>query len=86
MPIAHKQGNYIAEKDTLTMLEDKDRIVFRYAKGKDGNPNGSMKRIAGIMNNNRNVLGMMPHPERAAESILGSEDGLKIIKSMMGIA
>ena len=86
MPIAHKQGNYIADEDTLKMLADEDRVAFRYSKGKDGNPNGSMERIAGIMNEKRNVLGMMPHPERASESVLGSEDGLEIFKSMMGIA
>ena len=86
MPIAHKQGNYIADEDTLKMLADEDRVAFRYSKGKDGNPNGSMERIAGIMNEKRNVLGMMPHPERAAESVLGSEDGLEIFKSMMGIS
>ena len=86
MPIAHKQGNYIADNDTLKMLEDQDRVAFRYSKGKDGNPNGSMKRIAGIMNKKRNVLGMMPHPERAAELVLGSEDGLEIFKSMIGVA
>ena len=86
MPIAHKQGNYIADEDTLKMLADEDRIAFRYCKGKDANPNGSMERIAGIINKKRNVLGMMPHPERAAESVLGSEDGLKIFRSMIGIA
>ena len=86
MPIAHKQGNYIADEDTLKMLADEDRVAFCYSKGKDGNPNGSMERIAGIMNEKRNVLGMMPHPERAAESVLGSEDGLEIFKSMMGIS
>ena len=86
MPIAHKQGNYIADKDTLKMLEDEDRIAFRYIEGKEGNPNGSMGRIAGIINKQRNVLGMMPHPERAAESVLGSEDGLEIFKSIMGLA
>ncbi len=86
MPIAHKQGNYIADEDTLKMLKDEDRIAFRYSKGKNGNPNGSMDRIAGIMNTTRNVLGMMPHPERAAESVLGSKDGLKIFKSMIGLS
>ena len=86
MPIAHKQGNYIANENTLRMLADEDRIVFRYSKGKGGNPNGSMERIAGIINKKRNVLGMMPHPERAAESVLGSVDGLKIFKSMIGVA
>ena len=86
MPIAHKQGNYIADEDTLKMLADEDRVAFRYSKGKDGNPNGSMDRISGIMNEKRNVLGMMPHPERAAEKVLGSEDGLKIFKSMIGLS
>ena len=85
MPIAHKQGNYIADEDTLKMLVDEDRVAFRYGNEKGGNPNGSMDRIAGIMNKKRNVLGMMPHPERAAESVLGSEDGLEIFKSMIDI-
>jgi phosphoribosylformylglycinamidine synthase len=86
MPIAHKQGNFIADENTLKMLEDEDRIAFRYSKDKNGNPNGSMNRIAGILNKKRNVLGMMPHPERAVESILGSDDGINIFKSMIGIA
>ena len=86
MPIAHKQGNFIANDDTLKMLEVEDRIAFRYSKGKNGNPNGSTNRIAGILNKKRNVLGMMPHPERAVESILGSDDGINIFKSMIGVA
>ena len=86
MPIAHKQGNFIANDGTLKMLEDEDRIAFRYKKGKNGNPNGSTNRIAGILNKKRNVLGMMPHPERAVESILGSDDGIDIFKSMIGVA
>ena len=86
MPIAHKQGNFIADKDTLRMLEDEDRIAFRYSKDRKGNPNGSTNRIAGILNKKRNVLGMMPHPERAVESILGSDDGIDIFKSMIGVA
>jgi len=85
MPIAHKQGNFIADEDTLKMLQDEDRIAFRYSKSKKGNPNGSIDRIAGVLNKERNVLGMMPHPERASESILGSEDGMQIFKSMMGV-
>ena len=85
MPIAHKQGNFIADEDTLNMLQDEDRIAFRYYKGRNGNPNGSKKRIAGILNKKRNVLGMMPHPERAAESILGSDDGIDIFKSIIGV-
>ena len=86
MPIAHKQGNFIADEDTLKMLQDEDRIAFRYSKSKKGNPNGSTDRIAGVLNKERNVLGMMPHPERASESILGSEDGMQIFKSMMGVS
>jgi len=86
MPIAHKQGNFIADEDTLRILNDEDRIAFRYSKSKKGNPNGSTDRIAGVLNKKQNVLGMMPHPERAAESILGSIDGLQIFKSMMGIS
>jgi len=86
MPIAHKQGNFIANDDTLKMLEVEDRIAFRYGKGKNGNPNGSINRIAGILNKKRNVLGMMPHPERAVETLLGSDDGIDIFKSMIGVA
>ena len=85
MPIAHKQGNFIADEDTLKILHDEDRIAFRYSKSKKGNPNGSTDRIAGVLNKKRNVLGMMPHPERASESILGSGDGMQIFKSMMGM-
>ena len=83
MPIAHKQGNFIADQETLHLLEDEDRIIFSYSDERTGNPNGSMKNIAGIVNKRRNVLGMMPHPERAAESILGSNDGIEIFKSML---
>ncbi len=86
MPIAHKQGNFIANDDTLKMLEVEGRIAFRYSKGKNGNPNGSINRIAGILNKKRNVLGMMPHPERAVETLLGSDDGIDIFKSMIGVA
>ena len=86
MPIAHKQGNFIADENTFKMLEDEDRIAFRYSKDRKGNPNGSTNRIAGILNKEKNVLGMMPHPERAVESILGSDDGIDIFKSMIGMA
>ena len=86
MPIAHKQGNFIAGTDTLKILENENRIAFRYSKNKNGNPNGSTDRIAGILNKEKNVLGMMPHPERAVESILGSDDGIDIFKSMIGMA
>ena len=86
MPIAHKQGNFIIDEETLRMLQEEDRIAFRYSKGKKENPNGSTDRIAGILNKKRNVLGMMPHPERASEAILGSNDGLHIFKSMIGVS
>tara|TARA_B110000263_G_scaffold250137_1_gene270779 strand:- start:288 stop:953 length:666 start_codon:yes stop_codon:yes gene_type:complete len=79
MPIAHKEGNYIASKDTIKLLEDKDRIVFKYLD----NPNGSQLDIAGITNDMGNVLGMMPHPERACDIMLGSEDGKFIFQSIL---
>ena len=79
MPIAHRQGNFFASDDDVKKLQDGDQIAFTY----DQNPNGSMGDIAGIFNENRNVLGMMPHPERAAESILGSSDGLAIFESVI---
>ena len=87
MPIAHKQGNFIADKETLNRLQGEDRIAFKYIKDDkmNSNPNGSMSSIAGILNKKRNVLGMMPHPERASESLLGSEDGLEIFKSITGV-
>ena len=87
MPIAHKQGNFIADKETLNRLKGEDRIAFKYIKNDkmNSNPNGSMSSIAGILNKKRNVLGMMPHPERASESLLGSEDGLEIFKSIIGV-
>ena len=84
MPIAHKQGNYTTDKDTIKYLEDKDQIIFKYDTTLTNNPNGSVKDIAGILNKQRNVLGMMPHPERASESILGSKDGIKIFESLIG--
>lgn len=87
IPIAHGEGNYEADSETLTALEDSGRIVFRYVN-RDGeatdeaNPNGSWHNIAGITNEAGNVLGMMPHPERAMESLLGSTDGLGLFTSM----
>tara|TARA_B100000700_G_C14770861_1_gene726691 strand:+ start:116 stop:775 length:660 start_codon:yes stop_codon:yes gene_type:complete len=80
MPIAHKQGNFNADIDIIKTLEDNDQIAFKY----DVNPNGSMQNIAGILNKERNVLGMMPHPERASESILGNNQGIEIFKSLIG--
>lgn len=87
-PIAHAEGNYYADPDTIKLLEDEGRIVFRYAEP-DGslteasNPNGSMQNIAGITNKTGNVVGLMPHPERVVESILGGTDGLRVFKSVM---
>lgn len=88
VPIAHGDGNYYADEATLKNLEDNDRIVFRYSTlageiTKEANPNGSILNIAGIVNKNRNVLGMMPHPERASEQILGSASGAMILKSVI---
>ncbi len=88
MPVAHHSGNYYAEEKTLEELHKNNRIVFKYCnvKGQEisaSNPNGSLANIAGILSKEGNVMGMMPHPERAAESILGSTDGLKIFKSIM---
>ncbi len=79
MPIAHRQGNYIANDKILKELQDNEQILFEYAN----NPNGSMLNIAGIINKKRNVLGMMPHPERASDNILGSSDGKFIFESVL---
>jgi len=83
MPIAHRQGNYTASTDVLKKLEDNNQIAFTYSDFKGGNPNGSCLDIAGIFNQKKNVLGMMPHPERASDLILGSNDGLHIFHSML---
>jgi phosphoribosylformylglycinamidine synthase len=88
MPIGHMEGNYYCEPETLAQLEADDRIAFRYvtADGKataEANPNGSLGNIAGILNEGRNVLGMMPHPDRSSEAMLGSADGWKIFESMV---
>ena len=80
MPIAHRQGNYLADSDLIHKLEDSNQIAFKYHSQ---NLNGSVSNIAGIFNNEKNVLGMMPHPERASDSILGSDDGLNIFKSIL---
>jgi phosphoribosylformylglycinamidine synthase subunit PurQ / glutaminase len=80
LPIAHGEGCYFAEADTLSELADKQQVLFQYA-GK--NPNGSLQSIAGICNEQKNVLGMMPHPERAADLALGSTDGLNLFQSLV---
>jgi phosphoribosylformylglycinamidine synthase I len=79
LPIAHGEGCYIADERTLDELEAEDRIAFRYVE----NPNGSLRDIAGILNARRNVLGLMPHPERAADPLMGSSDGLVIFRSLV---
>lgn len=80
IPIAHGDGNYFADEETLNRLEGEGRVVFRYA---GENPNGSRRNIAGILNEKGNVLGMMPHPERCSENALGNEDGLKLFQSLL---
>ena len=83
MPIAHRQGNYLADKETLEQISDNGQIAFTYTTDAGGNPNGSCKDIAGIFNKNKNILGMMPHPERASDTLLGSADGALIFHSML---
>ncbi|MFC4023316.1 phosphoribosylformylglycinamidine synthase subunit PurQ [Oceanobacillus longus] len=78
-PIAHGEGNYFCDEETLSELKANNQIVFTYKN----NPNGSVEDIAGIINKEGNVLGMMPHPERAVEELLGSADGLRLFKSMV---
>jgi phosphoribosylformylglycinamidine synthase subunit PurQ / glutaminase len=80
IPIAHQEGNYYCDEKTLARLEENGQIVFRYA---DENPNGSVQNIAGICNRKGNVLGMMPHPERAIHEWMGSEDGRRLFQSML---
>ncbi|MGE0105180.1 MAG: phosphoribosylformylglycinamidine synthase subunit PurQ [Blastocatellales bacterium] len=87
IPIAHGEGNYFCDQRTLDELEGEGRVIFRYcdASGRvtdEANPNGSLNNIAGICNRERNVIGLMPHPERAAESLLGSSDGRGVFLSM----
>ncbi len=79
LPIAHGEGCYVADENTLDQLEADDRVVLRYRE----NCNGSVRNIAGILNGARNVMGMMPHPERAADPLLGCTDGLFILKSLI---
>jgi phosphoribosylformylglycinamidine synthase len=88
IPIAHGDGNYEADEDTLSRLESEGQVVFRYADAQGqvtagANPNGSHRNIAGIVNARGNVLGMMPHPERAMEAVLGSTDGVGMFTSLL---
>jgi phosphoribosylformylglycinamidine synthase len=82
IPIAHGEGCYVADERTLDELQAEDRIAFRYVD----NPHGSMRDIAGILNARRNVMGLMPHPERATEPLMGSSDGLVIFRSIVKAA
>jgi phosphoribosylformylglycinamidine synthase I len=89
IPIGHMEGNYFCDAATLDTLRREERVVFRYATpGGEitpaANPNGSLDNIAGIVNEGRNVLGMMPHPDRSSEGLLGSADGFKIFQSLVG--
>ena len=88
IPIAHNEGNFFIAPEELAELEDNRQILFRYADESGGvnaaaNPNGSINNIAGVMNPSGNVMGLMPHPERASEPLLGSEDGRQIFQSMI---
>jgi phosphoribosylformylglycinamidine synthase len=89
IPIGHMEGNYFCDDATLAELKLDNRIIFRYANERgeitqQANPNGSLENIAGLCSPGRNVLGMMPHPERAAEAELGGVDGVKIFESLIG--
>ena len=89
IPIGHMEGNYFCDEETLQQLRNQDRVIFRYTTPdgqitREANPNGAIHNIAGICNEGRNVLGMMPHPERASEPKLGMTDGLCIINSLVG--
>jgi phosphoribosylformylglycinamidine synthase len=82
LPINHFEGNYVCDDATLARLRDDDRVVLRYVR----NPNGSLDEIAGICNEGRNVVGLMPHPERASDRLLGSADGVVLLRSLLAAA
>ncbi|MFT5916389.1 MAG: phosphoribosylformylglycinamidine (FGAM) synthase-like amidotransferase family enzyme, partial [Bacteroidia bacterium] len=88
IPIAHGDGRYFAHEDTIKELQENDQILFKYAdaegnESEESNPNGSLLNIAGVCNKNRNVFGMMPHPERAADKMLGNSDGKVMFDSIL---
>jgi phosphoribosylformylglycinamidine synthase I len=90
IPIAHGEGNYFADADVLKSLNDNDQVLFRYCDEAgnivdEANPNGSVENIAGVCNAGRNVFGIMPHPERAADSLLANQDGLAIFESILSL-
>ena len=95
MPVAHGEGCYFADEATLDRLERDGQVLFRYvdadgtvarAEGDPANPNGSLRAIAGVLNTAGNVAGLMPHPERASDRLLGSDDGLPILRSLVDAA
>ena len=88
MPIAHGEGCWVADAETVERVENEGLVVFRYADERgeatpEANPNGSMNNIAGLRNEAGNVVGLMPHPERCAEPLMGGTDGLKVLRSLM---
>jgi phosphoribosylformylglycinamidine (FGAM) synthase-like amidotransferase family enzyme len=88
IPVGHMEGNYFCDQQTLAQLHHDDRVAFRYCDAAGtvsdaANPNGSLDHIAGILNAGRNVLGMMPHPDRSSEALLGSADGFGIFQSLI---
>jgi len=90
IPIAHGEGNYFADADTLKQLNDNGQILFRYCDENgnitpESNPNGAIENIAGVCNKGKNVFGMMPHPERASDAVLGNTDGKRIFESILDI-
>jgi phosphoribosylformylglycinamidine synthase len=91
MPLAHGDGNYYADPKTLRQLQEQNRILFRYCSGSgeivpEANPNGALDNIAGIMNETGNIMGLMPHPERACEAVIASKQGLQIFQSVVASA
>lgn len=91
IPVAHGEGNYFADADVLKAINDNDQVLFRYCDEfgyitEDANPNGSIENIAGVTNISRNVFGFMPHPERAADTLLANQDGLAIFESILALA
>ena len=90
IPFAHGEGNYFVDSDTLKELNDNNQVLFRYCDEfgnitDESNPNGSIQNIAGVCNKERNVFGMMPHPERAADALLANQDGLAIFESILSL-
>ena len=85
IPIAHGEGNYYTDEDTLKSLYDNEQVLLKYcdSHGNEINPNGSVDSIAGICDKSKRIFGLMPHPERACEKILGTDDGMKMLKGLV---